>query len=118
MTVTLKANKYREKSPRRPRSLRRHLATPRNILLFMSGVQVLTGNLDVRRPEFRCKQIGFMKDIAELRYNIPISIDALTRACDCPRSGVQAALMHGLADPGQRGKHIALDHDREQQILE
>jgi hypothetical protein len=31
---------------------------------------------------------------------------------------VQAALAHGLDEPGQRGKHIALDQDREQQIFD
>jgi hypothetical protein len=28
------------------------------------------------------------------------------------------ALAHGLDEPGQRGKHIALDRDRAQQILD
>jgi hypothetical protein len=31
---------------------------------------------------------------------------------------VQAALTHSLDEPGQRGKHAALDQDREQQILD
>jgi hypothetical protein len=31
---------------------------------------------------------------------------------------VQAALAHGLDEPGQRGKHATLDSDREQQILD
>jgi hypothetical protein len=59
-----------------------------------------------------------MKDIAESRYNILVSINALMRAFACPRFRVQAALAHGLDEPGQRGKHMALDHDREQQILD
>jgi hypothetical protein len=59
-----------------------------------------------------------VKNIAESRENIPVSINVLTRAFDCPRSGVQAALAHGLQDPGQRGKHIALGQDLEQQILD
>jgi hypothetical protein len=59
-----------------------------------------------------------MKDIAESRYNIPVSINVLTKAFDCPRSRVQMALAHGLDDPVQQGKHIAIDQDREQQILE
>jgi transposase len=31
---------------------------------------------------------------------------------------VQSALAHGLDPPGERGKHPALDADREQQILD
>jgi hypothetical protein len=31
---------------------------------------------------------------------------------------VQSALAHGLELPGKRGKHTALDHHREQQILD
>jgi hypothetical protein len=59
-----------------------------------------------------------VKDIAESRENIPVSINALTRAFGCPRSRVQAVLARGLNEPGQRGKHLALDQDREQQILD
>jgi hypothetical protein len=59
-----------------------------------------------------------VKDIAESRYNIPVSINALTRALDCPRSHVHAAFAHELDDRGQRGKRSALDQDREQQILD
>jgi hypothetical protein len=40
-----------------------------------------------------------VKDIAKSRSNIPVSINALD-------------------EPGRRGKHIALDHDCEQQILD
>jgi hypothetical protein len=59
-----------------------------------------------------------MKDIAESRYKIPVFINARTRAFDCPRCCVQAALAHGLDEPGQQGKHIGLDQDRKQQILD
>jgi hypothetical protein len=59
-----------------------------------------------------------VKDIAEPRDNIPVSINTLTRAFDSPRFSVQAAFAHGLDELGQRGKHIALDQDREQQILD
>jgi hypothetical protein len=59
-----------------------------------------------------------VKDIAESRYNIPVCINALTRAFDFPRSRTQAARAHGMDEPGQRGKHIAIDQDREQQILD
>jgi hypothetical protein len=50
-----------------------------------------------------------VKDIAESRYNIPVSINALMTASACPRSRVQAALAHGLDEAGQRGEHRALD---------
>jgi hypothetical protein len=59
-----------------------------------------------------------MQDVARCREKIPVSINALTRAFDCPRFLVQAAVAHGLDEPGQRGKHIAIDQNREQQILD
>jgi hypothetical protein len=37
----------------------------------------------------------FVKDIAESRYNIPVSINVRTRAFDCPRCCVQAASRTG-----------------------
>jgi hypothetical protein len=62
--------------------------------------------------------MAFMNDSAESRENIPVSINALTRAFDWPRSRVHVALAQGLDEPGQRGKHIAIDQDREQQIFD
>jgi hypothetical protein len=62
--------------------------------------------------------MAIVKDIAESRYNIPVSINALTKTFDCPRSRSQAALAHGMDESGQRGKHIAVDQVREQQILD
>jgi hypothetical protein len=47
-----------------------------------------------------------MKDIVESRYNIPLSINALTRAFDSLLSRVQADLAHRMDDPEQGGKHI------------
>jgi hypothetical protein len=61
-------------------------------------------------------EISFVKDIAEPRYNIPVSINAPTRAFDSPRSRLQAALARELYESGQRGKYIALNQDREEQI--
>jgi transposase len=68
--------------------------------------------------QLRCEQLFYVRDIAEREHNIPISINALVRAFDCPRSSVQSALAHGLEPPGEREKHPALDADREQQILD
>jgi hypothetical protein len=59
-----------------------------------------------------------VEDIAESRYNIPVCINALTKVFDFPRFLVQAALAPGLDEPRQREKHIALDQDHEQQILD
>jgi hypothetical protein len=59
-----------------------------------------------------------VKDIAELRHNIPVSINPLMKAFACQRSRVQAALAQGMDEPGQRGKHIGVDQVREQQILD
>jgi hypothetical protein len=80
--------------------------------------KLVRGDPDFRRLESRCHQIAYLKDIAESRSNIPVTINALTRAFDYPRFRVQAALVHRLDEPGQRGKHSALDRDREQQILD
>jgi hypothetical protein len=93
---------------------------PRLELFCFAGkvCEFLQGDLDFRRLEFQCQQFGFMKNITESRYNIPVSINALTRAFDCPLFRVQMALVHELDNPGQRGKHITLDQDREQQILD
>jgi hypothetical protein len=62
----------------------------------------LRGDPDLGRLEFRSDQIAYVKDIAELRYNIPVTINVLRMAFDCPRSHVQVALEHWLDDPGQR----------------
>jgi hypothetical protein len=99
MTVTLKANKSGEARPQRP--------------CFPSISSGDASNCSVFH-----EKSAFLKDIAESRDNIPVSIHALMRAFACPRSRVQAALAHGMDEPGQRAKPIALDQDREQQILD
>jgi hypothetical protein len=84
---------------------------PRLDLFCFSGQVciLLQGDPNFRRLEFCYHQIAFVKDITESRYHIPVALNALMTAFDCPRSRVQAALAHGLDDPGQRRKHIALD---------
>jgi hypothetical protein len=57
-----------------------------------------------------------VRDIAESRYNVSVSINDLAKAVHYPRCRVKAALEHGMDLPGQRGKHIALNDDRERQI--
>jgi hypothetical protein len=74
--------------------------------------------MTLQQCQFRCQQIFQVRDMAEREQNIPISINALVRAFDCPRSSVQSALPHGLEPPGERGKHPALDVHHEQQILD
>jgi hypothetical protein len=89
------------------------------LICFSGQVRIfLQGDVNFRQLEFLYDHIAFVKDIAESRYSIPVSINALTRAFACSRYRVQAALAHGLDQPGQRGKHIALDQEREQQILD
>jgi hypothetical protein len=78
----------------------------------------LQGDPDFPRLEFRCQQIAFVKNLAQSCSNIPVSINVLIRGFDYPRSRAQAALVHELDDPGQSGKHIAPDEDREQLILD
>jgi hypothetical protein len=75
--------------------------------------QIFRKDTTFQQIQFRCQQIGDGRDISEREHNIPISINALARAFDCPRSYVQLALAHGLEPPGERGKHTALDADRE-----
>jgi hypothetical protein len=60
----------------------------------------------------------YVRDIAEREHNVPISINVLARAFDCPRNSVQSALAHGLEPPEKRRKHPDLEADREQQILD
>jgi hypothetical protein len=80
--------------------------------------QIFRKDTTFRQIQFRCQQIAYVRDIAEREPQIPISINALARVLNCPRSPVQSALAHGLELPGERGKHTALDHRREQQILD
>jgi hypothetical protein len=68
------------------------------------------------RLELRCQQIAFVKDFAESRSSIPTFINVLARAFDCPGSRSKPAIAHGLDEPGHRGKHPALDDDRERHI--
>jgi hypothetical protein len=80
--------------------------------------QIFRKDTTFQQFQFRCQQLSYVRDIAEREHNIPISINALARAFERPRSSVQSALAHGLEPPGERGKHPALEADREQQILD
>jgi hypothetical protein len=80
--------------------------------------QIFRKDTTFQQCQFRCQQIVIVRDIAERERNILISINALARALDCPRSPVQSALARGLEPPGERGKHLALDADHERQILD
>jgi hypothetical protein len=99
---------------------------PRDIILphlelFCFSGQVckfLHTDPNFRRLDFFCQQCAFAKDIAKSRHNIPVSLNALTRAFDFPRSRVQAAIAHRLDEPGQRGTYIGVDEDREHQIFD
>jgi hypothetical protein len=79
--------------------------------------QIFRKDTTFQQFQFRCQQIIHVRDVAEREQNIPISINALVRAFDCPRSSVQSALAHGMKPPGERGKHPDLDAGREQQLL-
>jgi hypothetical protein len=52
--------------------------------------QVLRKDVTFQEIEFRCQQIAHVRDIAEREHNIPISINALAMAFECPRSRVQS----------------------------
>jgi hypothetical protein len=80
--------------------------------------QIFCKDATFQQFQFRFQQIFYVRDIAEREHNIPISINALVRAFDCPRRSVQSALAHGLEPPEERGTYPALDADREQQILD
>jgi hypothetical protein len=82
--------------------------------------QIFRKDATFQQIQFRCQQIASVHDIAEREHHIPIpiSMNALARAFNCPRSSVQSALAHGLELPGEREKYTALDADREQQNLD
>jgi transposase len=80
--------------------------------------QIFRKDTTFQQFQFRCQQLFYVRDIAEREHKIPISINPLVRAFDCSRSSVQSALADGLKPPGERRKHLALDADREQQILD
>jgi hypothetical protein len=67
--------------------------------------------------QFRCRPIASVRDVAELKENIPISINTMVTAFDGTRSLLRLALKHGMYPPGNRGKHIVLDQHSEQPIL-
>jgi hypothetical protein len=50
---------------------------------------------------YRCHQTAYVQNIAESRYNMPVTINALTIAFDCARSRMQVALAHWLDEPAQ-----------------
>jgi hypothetical protein len=70
--------------------------------------QIFRRDRTFQQFQFRYQQIFYVRDIAEREHNIPISINALVRAFDCPRSSMQSELAHGLELPGERGKHPLL----------
>jgi hypothetical protein len=82
--------------------------------------QIFRKDAIFQQIQFRCQETACIRDIAEREHQIPIpmSINALARAFNCPQSSVQSALAHGLELPGERGKHTALGHRREQQMLD
>jgi transposase len=80
--------------------------------------QIFRKDAIFQQSQFQCQQIAYVRDIAKREHQIPISINALTRAFNCPRNSVQSALAHGLELRRERGKQTALDHQREQQILD
>jgi hypothetical protein len=66
----------------------------------------------------RCQQIADVREISKGEHDIPISINALERAFECPRSRLRPTLVHGLESLGRRGKHTALGQHREEQIFD
>jgi hypothetical protein len=69
-----------------------------------------------QRIQFRCRRFAYVRDIAELKDNIPFSINALVKILDSPRNSLRLAFGYGLQPTGNRRKHIVLDRDSEQQI--
>jgi hypothetical protein len=48
---------------------------------------------DFQRLEFPYEQISFVRDIAESRYNIPTSINAMARVFDCPSPDTAGSIL-------------------------
>jgi hypothetical protein len=80
--------------------------------------QIFRKEATVQKVEFQCRQIVYIRDIAEGKHQIPISINVLARAFNCPRSRVQPALAHGLEMAEERARQLVLHQAREQQILD
>jgi hypothetical protein len=62
------------------------------------------------------RDIADVREIAELKNNIQISINALASTVDCPPSALRLGVERYLHPAGNRGKHTVLDRDPEQQI--
>jgi hypothetical protein len=69
-----------------------------------------------QKIQFQRQQIAYVHDIAELKHNIPILINAPMITFDCPRNLLRLAFENGLHLAGNRKKHTVLDRDSEQQI--
>jgi hypothetical protein len=67
-----------------------YILVPRLTELYIPRTlcQILRKNATFQEIELRCQQIAWIRDIAEGEHNIPISINALARAFEFPRSRV------------------------------
>jgi hypothetical protein len=71
----------------------------------MSFVPNLPKDTTFQQIQFRWQEIVQVRDVAETEHQIPISICALARALNYPRSSVYLELAHRLDLPEERAKH-------------
>jgi hypothetical protein len=64
------------------------------------------------------QQIIYVHDIAEVKHNIPISINTLMKIFDYSRNSLKSGLEHDLELLENRWKHIAFDQNHEKQIFD
>jgi hypothetical protein len=95
MMVSLQAEKYRKNQSRRPRfpSISSYHASN-------SFASQAKSPSSCEGPGFPTTRISmpsaaYVKDIAESRYNMPVTINALMRAFEYPRFRVQVAMARG-----------------------
>jgi hypothetical protein len=68
--------------------------------------------------QYRCHQIYDVHNFASSQIGIPISIRALRRAFGCARDRVTQARMQRLEPPENRGRHLAIAPEIDQQTLQ
>jgi hypothetical protein len=70
------------------------------------------------KNRIQMQQIIYVHGIAEVKYNIPISINTLMKIFDYSRNSLKSALEHDLELLENRWKHIAFDQQNEKQIFD
>jgi hypothetical protein len=76
------------------------LATPRQILSPNTRLQIPPKRRSFSNIEFCYRPIADVRDIEEVKHNIPISINLLVKTFDCQRNPRKSTLEHRSKPPG------------------